>query len=103
MNKKRTTRKPVETKASKIRALRAQGYKPKEIAAMVGCNIQQVWTLKYLDQTRQLVKTAKAEHKKHVADLQEAKKVLEQPVQFIGKEPKLTIAQRLRVLFTGQV
>lgn len=100
---KRKSRKTTETKAARIRALREQGYKSKEIAAFVGCDVQHVYTMNYLDKIRNLAKTATAEHQRHVANLQNVKTVLEQPIQLVGKEPKLTIPQRLRVLFTGRV
>lgn len=87
------------SKAQRIRTLRKEGFKPKQIAAMVGCDIQEIYNLNYLDKKKTAQTTKqKAVIEQHVENLKEAQKVL-----FAGPEPKLSFMQRVRVLFTGVV
>jgi SOS response regulatory protein OraA/RecX len=117
MEQMNTTKKAPKkiSKAQRIRTLRKEGFKPKQIAAMVGCDIQEIYNLNYLDKNRAARKAIKQksamnkhvdnlreEHRaaieQHVEHLKEAQKVL-----FAGPEPKLSFMQRVRVLFTGVV
>ena len=61
--------------------------------------------MQYKDRQDKLIKQVKravAEQQQHVENLREAKELLSQP-PVVTAVPKLTIAQRLRVLFTGRV
>jgi histone acetyltransferase (RNA polymerase elongator complex component) len=95
---------PATTMSARIRTLTELGHKPKEIVALLGCEAQQVYNVQYKDRQDKLIKQVKravAEQQQHVENLREAKELLSQP-PVVTAVPKLTIAQRLRVLFTGR-
>ena len=89
------------SKSSRIRTLTEMGHKPKEIAALIGCDAQYVYVVQYEMRKKQLA-VAEQTHAQHMDNLREAQEVLSQP-PVVTAVPKLTIAQRLRVLFTGRV
>lgn len=83
------------TQAARIRTLTELGHPPREIAAMLGCNVQTVYNVQYkMRQSGYVKKSVKPPMK---PELQNVK------VQYAGPEPKLSFMQRLRVLFTGVV
>lgn len=114
-----------ETKADKIRALTAQGMKPRDIAATVGSTLQAVYDVQYRDRAK--AKTKKKElassvrispvtgkpvrkYKKRSAKKSRAKQAVPTPpkVQYIEVEVpqphyNLTWGQRFKALFTGRV
>ena len=82
-----------QTIASRIRTLRDQGMTPRQISAIIGCNIQLVYNINHKDK----INSERAELKK----IKETAKA--QTITYAGPEPKLSFMQRLRVLFTGVV
>lgn len=94
---------PATTMSARIRTLTELGHKPKEIAALIGCDAQYVYVVQYEMRKKQLA-VAEQTHAQHMDNLREAQEVLSQP-PVVTAVPKLTIAQRLRVLlgFTGRV
>lgn len=112
-----------QTKADKIRALTAQGMKPRDIAATVGGTLQSVYDVQYRDR----MKTKKKElassvrispvtgkpvrkYKKRSVKKNRAKQAVPTPpkVQYIEVEVpqphyNLTWGQRFKALFTGRV
>ena len=82
-----------QTIASRIRTLRDQGMTPKQIAAIIGCDIQLVYNTNHKDKVNS-----------ELAELKKIKGTAKaQTITYVGPEPKLSFKQRLRVLFTGVV
>lgn len=102
---RKTKKRPLlnNSRAARIRTLIAMGHKPREIAALLGCDAQHVYNegtklrkAKKLAEVKSLKqKTALEEH---VENLKQA-----QSVVFAGPEPKLSWSERFRILFTGVV
>lgn len=115
-----------ETKADKIRALTAQGMKPRDIAATVGSTLQSVYDVQYKDRMRAKTKGKKKElassvrispvtgkpvrkYKKRAKKSRAEQAVPTPPkVQYIEVEVpqphyNLTWGQRFKALFTGRV
>lgn len=116
-----------ESKADKIRALTAQGMKPRDIAATVGSTLQSVYDVQYKDRMRAKTKGKKKElassvrispvtgkpvrkYKKRSAKKSRAEQAVPTPpkVQYIEVEVpqphyNLTWGQRFKALFTGRV
>lgn len=115
-----------QTKADKIRALTAQGMKPRDIAATVGGTLQAVYDVQYRDRVKAKTKGKKKElassvrispvtgkpvrkYKKRAKKSQAEQAVPTPPkVQYIEVEVpqphyNLTWGQRFKALFTGRV
>ena len=86
-----------QTIASRVRTLRDQGMTPRQISAIIGCNIQLVYNINHKDK----INSERAELKK----IKETARVEPAPqsITYVEPEPKLSFMQRLRVLFTGVV
>lgn len=91
------------SRAARIRTLIAMGHKPREVAALLGCDVQHVYNesskLRKAKKFQELkAMEQKAALEKHVEDHQpNAIIYLPQP------EPKLSWSERFRILFTGVV
>lgn len=102
----------MKNKADQARQLMAEGKSLKEVAAMLGVTLQYLYSLRYVDKKRSTIpvlkkkKATKTRALKQKAALEDhisaQQAVLQQKVWLVPK-PKLSWAQRFKVLFTGVV
>lgn len=79
-----------ESKADKIRALTAQGMKPRDIAATVGSTLQAVYDVQYRDRAKAKIKGKK----KELASSVRISAVTGKPVRKYKKRAKKSLAER---------
>ena len=106
------------SKAARIRALVALGYKPKEIAAMTGFRLQTVHTAMYYERIRAAkkapIKMGRPKGSKNKTDLQKLRKAVDgimppevkkeaepQSLVYIGN-PTPNLWTRIKAVFTGR-